>query len=874
MFPNRNIQNLSPSWIGGRSYRLWVRYPMVAVLSISLASIAAQETFGIVWCTFLFVLVIACAVKVLLQSRGQPQMQFVWQQLCLGLSLALFFGFLHSLSQRDAAQRLDTWENNVRAFSTSSHWASASWNPIACRGTIDSTLRYRKSTLPTKTDDPKAFDWQTITTVKVSEIRSDGVWLPKTLVMPLAINGKIEGLLPGDRIELYGQWRQPSQPTNPGQFNQARRYAELGYAAQSRAESISQIKRLDSPLWMRLDRYLAMVSANALRAIEKYVVLDQVELTAALVLGQREQAEWQLQEELLATGTIHMLSISGMHIEMVAMSLLLLGMLLRLPRKALLISVCVTVIAYGLLCGANPPVARATIMLTGLCIARLMGWIFSSLNFLAFAGLLLILHRTTIVFETGTQLSFMAVTVLIVSTDSMTKRLSPLERLMESKQNGTLRGLKRAKGWSIETLRTSFWVWFITAPLVWSAFHVVSPIAIALNLLLWLPMLLALISGLGLIAFGWLPLFSWPLGLVCGSSLWLVQLFVGWGELVPLGHFWLRAPPAWWLYGFYTLGILCAASRGVKSASSRRRLRLVLGTWFLLGLTINPITDWFCRITSGNNTSLNLTFINVGHGTCILIESPDHEAWMYDAGRLGDHERSYQVITEALWAMNKSKIDGLVLSHADSDHYNAIDGISKRFAITKIVSTRQVYSHSSPRLQRILEATERRGVERVLWKKGSAHVGSQWSMLALHPPAQGVVGTDNANSLSLIIEFAGRRILLPGDLEPPGMQMLVSQSPTKADVLMAPHHGSLNSKSDSLLDWCDPETVVISGASRAVSPRVLEAFNAENREVFVTARDHAIRIEIAKDGKIAKKHWVVDRWIDLASDRTMRGPSR
>jgi len=257
---------------------------------------------------------------------------------------------------------------------------------------------------------------------------------------------------------------------------------------------------------------------------------------------------------------------------------------------------------------------------------------------------------------------------------------------------------------------------------------------------------------------------------------------------------------------------------------------------------------------------MSLTFINVGHGTSILIESPDHETWMYDAGRLGDHERSYQVVVEALWAMNKSKIDGLVLSHADSDHYNAIEGLSKRFKVTKIVSTSQVFLHSSPLLRKILAATQRRGIKRVTWKKGSSHSGLGWSMLALHPPEQGVTGTDNANSLCLMIEFAGRRILLPGDLEPPGMQMLVSQSPTKADVLMAPHHGSLNSKSDTLLKWCDPETIVISGSSRAVSPRVLESFANENREVFVTARDHAIRIEIDKDGGIVKKHWVVDRW--------------
>ena len=863
MFPKNYTPSSILRWFRRRCYWLWARQPMVAVLSVALTAVAAQEALGDAWCIGLFTCMVVSAILALLQSWIRPPIKKMWPQLCILLSIAIFFSFYHSMFQRDARRRLDSWDQSISEFSQKERLSTVAWNPIACRGIVDSTFRYRKSTLPGKTADPNGVDWQSITTVQVVEIRSDGTWQPRSLVMPLSIDGKIGDYFPGDRIEIYGQWRLPSKPSNPGQFDQARRFAELGYAAQARAESINQIKKLDHPTRLRLDRYLAMVSANALRSIERYVILDQSELTAALVLGQREQAEWRLQEELLATGTIHMLSISGMHVEMVALSLLLLGMLLQLPRRALLVSICVIVIAYGLLCGANPPVARATIMLTGVCVARLLGWNFLGMNFLAFAGVLLILYRTTVVFETGTQLSFMAVAVLILSTHSMIKRVHPLERLIESRSSHTARSLRRVKEWSFEMLRTSFWVWFITAPLVWSAFHVISPIAIALNLILWLPMLLALLAGLGLIALGWFPPVGWPLGAICGVSLWIVQVFVGWGEQIPFGHFWMRSPPAWWLYSFYILGILAAAWVGMKKASGRRLIGIVLGIWFFFGLTINPMMDWWHRFTMGVNGNLVLTFIDVGHGTSILMETPDHESWLYDAGRLGDHQRSYQVIVDAIWAMRKSRIKGLILSHADSDHYNGIDGLTKRIAVEQLYSTSQVYSHSSPLLRQILASTRRRGVQHITWSKGNVQQGKSWSMLALHPPKQGVSGTDNANSLCVLIEYAGRRILLPGDLEPPGMQLLVSQTPTKVDVLMAPHHGSLNSKSDALLKWCRPETVVISGSTRAVSPRVLEAFESEGREVYVTARDHAIRIEIAKDGSIAKKHWVIDRWAKL-----------
>lgn len=60
----------------------------------------------------------------------------------------------------------------------------------------------------------------------------------------------------------------------------------------------------------------------------------------------------------------------------------------------------------------------------------------------------------------------------------------------------------------------------------------------------------------------------------------------------------------------------------------------------------------------------------------------------------------------------------------------------------------------------------------------------------LHPPRRGVLGSDNANSIVLDIEYQGRRVLLTGDLETPGLDDLLAEAPLDTDVLLAPHHGS------------------------------------------------------------------------------------
>ena len=160
MFPKNNTPILIFRWLRIRGYRLWVRYPMVAVLGIALAAIAAQNAFGNAWCNVLFACLLVLAVLALLQTRVRPQTTWVWPQLCIGVSMALFFSFYHSMSQSDAKLQLDSWDESIKEFSKSDRLATVSWNPIACRGIIDSGFRYRKATLPGKTAEPDDVDWQ------------------------------------------------------------------------------------------------------------------------------------------------------------------------------------------------------------------------------------------------------------------------------------------------------------------------------------------------------------------------------------------------------------------------------------------------------------------------------------------------------------------------------------------------------------------------------------------------------------------------------------------------------------------------------------------------------------------------------------------
>jgi competence protein ComEC len=115
-----------------------------------------------------------------------------------------------------------------------------------------------------------------------------------------------------------------------------------------------------------------------------------------------------------------------------------------------------------------------------------------------------------------------------------------------------------------------------------------------------------------------------------------------------------------------------------------------------------------------------------------------------------------------------------------------------------------------------------------------------------------VLGSDNANSLVLRLEYAGRRMLLTGDLEPPGLEDVLAEEPLDCDAILAPHHGSRRSDPTGFALWSTPEHVVISGTrnqeDEADIEAVMDSYRARGAEVYHTAMDGSVRIELSSGG--------------------------
>ncbi len=120
----------------------------------------------------------------------------------------------------------------------------------------------------------------------------------------------------------------------------------------------------------------------------------------------------------------------------------------------------------------------------------------------------------------------------------------------------------------------------------------------------------------------------------------------------------------------------------------------------------------------------------------------------------------------------------------------------------------------------------------------------------IHPPRQGVFGDDNANSLVLLVQCRGHRILLTGDLAPPGLDEVLADAPLHCDALLVPHHGSRQSEPAALAAWSTPRWAVISGDRRYDLRPVVATYQAAGSRVLHTADTGAVRVTIDPAGGI------------------------
>jgi competence protein ComEC len=205
---------------------------------------------------------------------------------------------------------------------------------------------------------------------------------------------------------------------------------------------------------------------------------------------------------------------------------------------------------------------------------------------------------------------------------------------------------------------------------------------------------------------------------------------------------------------------------------------------------------------------LRVTFLSVGHGGCTVLEAPDGRVLIYDAGALGGPDVTRRQIAPFLWHRGIRRIDEVLLSHADLDHFNGLPSLLEYFPVGQVTMTPSFADKNTPGVRETLSALDRAGVRTRIVKVGDRLAAGDVTLDVLHPPPVWPDWNENARSMVLLVQHAGHTLLLTGDLEGPGLDRVLSQPFRRVDVLMAPHHGSKAANPSALIAWCRPRLVV------------------------------------------------------------------
>ncbi|MBL4583104.1 MAG: DNA internalization-related competence protein ComEC/Rec2 [Pseudomonadales bacterium] len=548
----------------------------------------------------------------------------------------------------------------------------------------------------------------------------------------------------------------------------------------------------------------------------------------ALVNGDRSKLSSAQWDTLLKTGTNHLMVISGLHIGLIAvMAYRLTGFLLgwlRLPFRVgvpipswlrlsdpLFIQCWAAMAAaacYTLIAGFSLSTQRALVMVCVVMIAQLSGRNLRPSRSILLALAVVLLLDPLSVISIGFWLSFSAVGALLY--------------VFANRRSATPSGISTLwMKWGMAQ-----WTVFIALLPVLSLLllnvSVVSPFA---NLIA-VPVVSLLIVPLCLAGAMMAPFFEIPATLLLtmanGLFEWL-WLYLEWLESEFKVN-WYPGGISFWNMLIALLGIVLLLAP--KAFPARW-----LGVLCLLPLLL-PASPKL------SENEVQLTILDVGQGLSVSLRTANHQL-LYDTGPRfsADFDAGSAVIIPFLRKTAVSSIDTLILSHGDIDHVGGAEAILNHLPIAQVL-----LGSTNKKVQSLLNDLPE---ENALCRAGMSW---QWDGVRFDIlyPFDGQALRENNHSCVLMVDNGTVRILLTGDIEARAEKALIKiyGDALKADVLIAPHHGSRTSSSQKFIGKVSPQQVVFSSGykNRFHHPNaaVVERYRAMNVEIINTAVEGAI----------------------------------
>jgi len=666
----------------------------------------------------------------------------------------------------------------------------------------------------------------------------------------------------GDRFRFRARLRPPSGSLNPGGFDYAAYLERQGIDVVATVTGPDAIRVLQSgrtdgwwAIWNQINRWRGSIRTAALQTLSQ----PALGLYLGIVIGDRGYLDGSIRDEFMVTGTIHLLSISGSHLGLVAIvvfvtirrGLLLLpgGWLLRLSRRmtatrVATVATIVPVVGYACLAGAELATLRSLIMVLVALVALWLGQERRIFHALAAAAIVLLLLDPQAVFDISFQLSFVSVLAIAVWM------VWPRESWTDDNNEPTRSVVHKVWRWLLDAVTMSGIVTIATLPLVAYYFNQVPWLGVITNLVA-LPMTGAALVPLGLGAGVW-QLMSGGTGLpMAGVMQWLFDGFV-WAirltATIPGGEWHVAAPTLVTMMLFY--GCLATAvwfrdGRFIREVAVGA-VAVILVWWV-----------WSPRLWLDGDR-FRVTFLDVGQGDSAVLELPDGQVVVIDGGATYERfDMGRGVVAPYLWNRGIRTIDHLIGTHPQLDHLGGLTWLIRHVPVKRYWGSGE--RREEVFYRRFLDALGEKGLGEQVPLEGQEILSDgPCRLLVLNPVLTQSMGANGAttrkvgsvlNNRSVVtrLDCGVHSFLFAADVERDALSRMGRQPLQRSvEVVKVPHHGAASSLDEEWLAFLRPAYAVVSAGRHNPyghpNGTVLQAYSKQGIKMMRTDEDGGVWI--------------------------------
>lgn len=616
-----------------------------------------------------------------------------------------------------------------------------------------------------------------------------------------------EEAIPGSMVSISGETQVPERRRNPGCFDYALYLRSLGI---TRTVTCSEVA-VHSPRLFRQDP-AAFMTGEVYGCKEQFLTRLTEEtdhqtgsVIRAILFGDKGSLDENVLETFQKNGTAHILAVSGLHIGIIY------GFILKLwrwrRRWVFFFFNTSFFLLYAMASGFSPSVTRAVIMVLLHIIAGMTGRRYDLINAAFLVFLAVILRNPFMLFNTGFQMSLLAVLTIALFLPYIKRFYSGVFLASLAVQAGL-------------------------GPFIIYQFNYISVLAVLVNVPVVALAGLMVPAALMSMAVSPTALFSPSANLVQPLCHILVRL----NEVTQIDgitSLQVPSPPLWIMAAYYLCLLAFATEEGrlqlIRAAGKGIHIMKTMMLIMVLSLS-------FHAFASDGFEDCDITFVDVGQGDCVCIKidgglMESEKCFLFDGGGSADYNIGKNTLRSYLLKNGVAHVDGAFVTHLHMDHYKGICELAREGMVERLY----VYEANKMKQTKIVEETGLDAKRIVYLGEGdiiSLRKDDSVYLEILHPDRKSdaeykrmISDETDENMLSLVfkITFSGSKgntaLLITGDMGEEGEAEMIREydaqahsaasSKLRSEILKVGHHGSKTSSTDSFLHAVHPEYAVI-----------------------------------------------------------------